>query len=149
MTERRPSIRLPWGSITVTPTPAQRSATIMFRRSVVLPTPLLPSVEPKAGRHFTYATPDRSAVEFAQVAFDLATQYPKAETIHLVMDNLNIHRRKSLMLRTVDRDSHEVVYSTPVTTIRNADVPVTKERVLACPGPLAVWSGTGRRSTWN
>jgi hypothetical protein len=54
------------------------------------------AVEPKAGRHFTYATPDRSAVEFAQVAFDLATQYPEAETIHLVMDNLNIHRRKSL-----------------------------------------------------
>jgi len=54
------------------------------------------AVEPKAGRHFTYATPDRSAVEFAQVAFDLATRYPEAETIHLVMDNLNIHRRKSL-----------------------------------------------------
>jgi DDE superfamily endonuclease len=40
--------------------------------------------------------PIDSAVEFAQVAFDLATQYPEAETIHLVMDNLNIHRRKSL-----------------------------------------------------
>jgi hypothetical protein len=53
-------------------------------------------VEPKAGRHFTYATPDRSGVEFAKVAFDLATRYPEAETIHLVMDNLNIHRRKSL-----------------------------------------------------
>ena len=53
-------------------------------------------VESKAGRHFTYPTPDRSAVEFAQVAFDLALQYPEAETIHLVMDNLNIHRRKSL-----------------------------------------------------
>jgi hypothetical protein len=54
------------------------------------------AVEPKAGRHFTYATPDRSAVEFAQVAVDLASRYPEAETIHLVMDNLNIHRRKSL-----------------------------------------------------
>jgi transposase len=54
------------------------------------------AVEPKAGRHFTYATPDRSAVEFAQVALDLAIRYPETETIHLVMDNLNIHRRKSL-----------------------------------------------------
>jgi transposase len=54
------------------------------------------AVEPKAGRHFTYATPDRSAVEFAQVVLDLATRYPEADTIHLVMDNLNIHRRKSL-----------------------------------------------------
>jgi hypothetical protein len=54
------------------------------------------AVEPKAGRHFTFATPDRSAVEFAQVAAELALQYPDAETIHLVMDNLNIHRSKSL-----------------------------------------------------
>ena len=54
------------------------------------------AVEPKAGRHFTFATPDRSGVEFAQVVFDLAMQYPEARTIHLVMDNLNIHRRKSL-----------------------------------------------------
>ena len=54
------------------------------------------AVEPKAGRHFTFPTPDRSAVQFAQVVFKLAMQYPDAETIHLVMDNLNIHRRKSL-----------------------------------------------------
>jgi hypothetical protein len=54
------------------------------------------AVEPKAGRHFTFATPDRSGFEFAQVAFQLALQYAEAETIHLVMDNLNIHGRKSL-----------------------------------------------------
>ncbi|MBC7856750.1 MAG: IS630 family transposase [Pirellulaceae bacterium] len=54
------------------------------------------AVEPKAGRHFTFATPDRSAFEFAQVAFHLAIAYPNAETIHLIIDNLNIHRRKSL-----------------------------------------------------
>ena len=54
------------------------------------------AVEPKAGRHFTFPTPDRSGFEFAQVAFHLAIAYPEAETIHLVMDNLNIHRRKSL-----------------------------------------------------
>ncbi|HYM07006.1 MAG TPA: transposase, partial [Terriglobales bacterium] len=51
------------------------------------------AVEPKAGRHFTFPTPDRS---FARVAFHLALQYPDAKTIHLGMDNLNIHRRKSL-----------------------------------------------------
>ena len=54
------------------------------------------AVEPKAGRHFTFATPDRSAVEFAKVIFKLAMEYPEANTIHLVLDNLNIHRRKSL-----------------------------------------------------
>jgi hypothetical protein len=53
-------------------------------------------VEPKAGRHFTFPTPDRSGFEFAQVAFHLAVAYPAVETIHLVLDNLNIHRRKSL-----------------------------------------------------
>lgn len=54
------------------------------------------AVEPKAGRHFTFPTPDRSGFEFAQVAVSLALAYPEAQTIHLVMDNLNIHRRKSL-----------------------------------------------------
>ncbi len=54
------------------------------------------AVEPKAGRHFTFATPDRSGFEFAQVAVTLAMAYPEAKTIHLVMDNLNIHRRKPL-----------------------------------------------------
>ena len=54
------------------------------------------AVEPKAGRHFTFPTPDRSAFQFAQIVFHLAIRYPEAETIHLVMDNLNIHRRKSL-----------------------------------------------------
>ena len=54
------------------------------------------AVEPKAGRHFTFPTPDRSAFEFAQVACHLAMQYPHADTIHLVMDNLNIHTRKPL-----------------------------------------------------
>ena len=52
------------------------------------------AVEPKAGRHFTFATPDRSGFEFAQVAVTLALAYPEAKTIHLVLDNLNIHRRK-------------------------------------------------------
>jgi len=54
------------------------------------------AVEPKAGRHFTFATPDRSGFEFAQVAVTLAMAYPEAKTIHLVMDNLNIHRCKAL-----------------------------------------------------
>ena len=54
------------------------------------------AVEPKAGHHFTFPTPDRSGFEFAQVAVSLALAYPTAKTIHLVIDNLNIHSRKSL-----------------------------------------------------
>jgi hypothetical protein len=54
------------------------------------------AVEPLVGRHFTFATPNRSGLEFAMVIAKLALAYPTASTIHLVMDNLNIHRRKSL-----------------------------------------------------
>ena len=54
------------------------------------------AVQPKAGRHFTYATTDRSGYQFAQVLFHLALAYPTAETIHLVMDNLSTHTRNSL-----------------------------------------------------
>ena len=54
------------------------------------------AVEPKAGRHFTFVTADRSGVEFAKALFKLAMAYPQAETIHLVMDNLSTHSRKPL-----------------------------------------------------
>ena len=53
-------------------------------------------VEPKAGRHFTCATPNRSAQQFARVVRRVVAAYPCARTIHLVMDNLNIHCEKSL-----------------------------------------------------
>jgi len=54
-------------------------------------------VEPKTGRHFTTATPNRSGAEFACMVARVVKQYPAAQTIHLVMDNLNIHCRKSLI----------------------------------------------------
>jgi hypothetical protein len=54
------------------------------------------AVEPKAGRHFTTTTPDRCGAEFAHLVGHIAQQYPAAQTIHLVLDNLNIHCRKSL-----------------------------------------------------
>src|SRR6266481_2053603 len=53
------------------------------------------AVEPKAGRHFTFPTPDRSGFEFAQVLAELAIAYPEAKTIHLVIDNLNIHHKEA------------------------------------------------------
>ena len=54
------------------------------------------AVEPKAGKHFTLVTPNRSAPEFAQALETVIDSYPEADTIHLVMDNLNIHSLKSL-----------------------------------------------------
>jgi len=53
-------------------------------------------VEPKAGRHFPKATPHRSAAEFADYMLEIVARYPAARTIHLVLDNLNTHGRKSL-----------------------------------------------------
>ena len=43
----------------------------------------------------------------------------------------------------LDRDSHERLFETPVTTIENAEAPVTKEGTRACPGVLGgvEWSG--------
>jgi hypothetical protein len=46
-------------------------------------------VQPKAGQHFTKATPNRSSPEFADYLVEIAASYPKADTIHLVMDNLS------------------------------------------------------------
>ncbi len=53
-------------------------------------------VEPKAGRHLTCATTDRSAIQFARMIRTVVTAYPGVLTIHLVMDNLNTHREASL-----------------------------------------------------
>jgi hypothetical protein len=56
-------------------------------------------VEPKAGRHFPKATPTRSAAEFADYLVEIVARYSHARTIHLVLDNLNTHGRKSLAQR--------------------------------------------------
>jgi len=53
-------------------------------------------VEPKAGRHFTRATRNRSSPRFADYLVEIASHYPRARTIHLVMDNLSSHTRKAL-----------------------------------------------------
>jgi hypothetical protein len=54
------------------------------------------AVEPKAGKHFTFPTPNRSAPELAGALEKIISSYPFARAIHLVMDNLNIHCRKTL-----------------------------------------------------
>ena len=54
-------------------------------------------VEPKAGRHFTKVTSNRSAPQFADYLVGIVAAYPDAGTIHLVMDNLSTHRRKAVV----------------------------------------------------
>jgi hypothetical protein len=53
-------------------------------------------VEPKAGRHFTHATPNRSGAHFAAAVRRVVRAYPTARTVHLVMDNLSTHTEKAL-----------------------------------------------------
>lgn len=50
---------------------------------------------------------------------------------------------KDGILRAIDRDNREVVYATPVTTIRNATAPITREGVVVCPGSFGgvEWNG--------
>src|ERR1700747_519781 len=55
--------------------------------------------EPKAGCHFTKATPDRSSPQCADYLLEIAEHYPAAETIPLAMDNLNWHSRKAVVER--------------------------------------------------
>jgi transposase len=56
-------------------------------------------IEPKAGVHFTKVTPNRSSPEFADFLRSIANHYPKAQTIHLVMDNLSSHTSKAVRER--------------------------------------------------
>ncbi len=53
-------------------------------------------IEPKKGRHFTKVTETRKMPEFSAFLKEIATSYPKAKTIHLVMDNLSSHSEKAL-----------------------------------------------------
>ena len=48
-------------------------------------------IEPKAGRHVTHATRDPKAPRFIPALQRIARRYRAAKTIHLVMDNLNLH----------------------------------------------------------
>ena len=56
-------------------------------------------IQPKAERHFTKTTPNRSSPQFADYLLEIIAAYPEADTIHLVMDNLSSHRRKALVDR--------------------------------------------------
>lgn len=81
------------------PIPADRPGTIHKRDSEYVrkgTANVFCAVQPKAGRHFTRATKSRSGAEFAKMVARIARAYPEATTIHLVMDNLNTHGKKSL-----------------------------------------------------
>lgn len=55
------------------------------------------AVEPLGGRHLAKATRTRNGAEFAEMLQNIARAYPRAKTIHLVMDNLSTHTETSLI----------------------------------------------------
>lgn len=57
--------------------------------------------------------------------------------------DLVIASGKDGLVRAIDRKTHALLYRTPVTTRKNANVPLTREGTVACPGPLGgvEWNG--------
>ena len=53
-------------------------------------------VEPLTGRRLTYASKNRTGRAFAHALQRINRRYATARRIHLVMDNLSTHTRKSL-----------------------------------------------------
>lgn len=51
-------------------------------------------IEVLTGRRLTHATPNRSGPAFARALKRIARRYPRARTIHLVVDNLSTHSLK-------------------------------------------------------
>ena len=54
------------------------------------------AVDFKAGKRVTHVTKRRTMIDFAQFIKVLVEEYPEAKIIRLIMDNLNIHKEKSL-----------------------------------------------------
>jgi len=55
------------------------------------------AVEPQAGRRHVWVRRQRAKPDFARVIRELVRRYPRARTIHLVLDNLNTHKPESLI----------------------------------------------------
>lgn len=54
-------------------------------------------VEPKGGRHITEVTAQRKKEHYALFIERIIQEYPDADCIRIVQDNLNIHSKKSLI----------------------------------------------------
>ena len=55
------------------------------------------AVEPRKGTFMAKPTENRKGTEYAKFLASVARRYPDAKTIHLVQDNLNTHKKKSLV----------------------------------------------------
>ena len=65
-------------------------------------------VEPKVGKHITKITKNRKAWQFARMVKEVVQSYPRVRTIHMVMDNLNTHKEKSLIKYFGEREGAKI-----------------------------------------
>jgi hypothetical protein len=63
---------------------------------------------PRGGQHWTHATPNRKAEWFVRALRRVARSFPRARKIHLILDNLNIHRESSLRNVLGPRDARRL-----------------------------------------
>jgi transposase len=76
-------------------------------------------VEPKIGRYFNKVTWNRCNGDFAECMKDLASAYPEAEKIVLIMDNLSTHTENAVVSKFGEKEGKELwsrfeVHHTPV-----------------------------------
>ena len=66
--------------------------------------------EGEFGHHFplTRATPDRTGAAFARIVRTKVEAYPRARTIHLVLDPLTTHRHRSCTDDFGEREGHRL-----------------------------------------
>ena len=85
-------------------------------------------VEPKAGRHLSYVTENRRAPEFAKVIRRIERRYSTAKRVHIVLDNLNTHVKKSLVGYYGEEEGERIGRDLSGITHRNMPVGSIKQR---------------------
>jgi len=67
------------------------------------------ATEPKGGKRYAKVTKRRKKEDYAEFIVDLLKQYPDADCIRIVQDNLNTHTEKSLIHRFGVRKARSIM----------------------------------------
>ena len=90
-------------------------------------------VAPKTGRHLTHATANRKARRFAAAMKRISDAYPDARRIHIILDNLNTHRLKSLTDAFGDADGRRLCrWPSALATLRHPSHAEARQLAQPC-----------------
>lgn len=67
------------------------------------------TIEPKAGKRFTFVRKQRTRIDFAFVIKKVLEYYPSAKTVRFVFDNLNTHNEESLIKAFGEEEAKEMM----------------------------------------